>query len=68
MEIIADVDFQIPCPIDLPEKDRPVFLAALAGKADYLVTGDRTHFGKFFDQTIQGIKILLPKDYLQSLT
>jgi uncharacterized protein len=63
VQIIPDVIFQIPCPIDLPEKDRPVFIAAMAGKADYLTTGDRSHFGKYFGQTIQGTKIRRPKDY-----
>ena len=68
VQIIPDVDLQLPCPIDLPEKDRPVFMAALAGKADYLITGDRSHFGKYYGKTIQGIKIQPPKDYLSSLT
>jgi predicted nucleic acid-binding protein len=66
VEIITDVVFQIPCPMDLPEKDRPVFLAAMAGKADYLITGDRSHFGKYFGQTIKGIKIRTPKDYFSN--
>jgi hypothetical protein len=68
VQIIPDVDLQLPCPIDLPEKDRPVFMAALAGKADYLITGDRSHFGKYYGKTIQGIKIQPPKDYFLSLT
>ena len=67
VHIIPNVDFQLPCPIDLPEKDRPVFLAALACKADYLITGDRSHFGNYFGQTIQGVKIRKPKDYFSSL-
>ena len=29
----------------LPEKDRPVLLAAIALRCDALVTGDKTHFG-----------------------
>jgi uncharacterized protein len=66
VQIIPDVVFQIPCPIDLPEKDRPVFLSAMVGKADYLITGDRSHFGKYFGQIIQGIKIRRPKDYFSN--
>lgn len=66
VQIIPDVVFQMPCPIDLPEKDRPVFLAAMAGKADYLITGDRSHFGKYFGRTIRGIKIRRPKDYFSN--
>ena len=66
VQIIPDVVFQMPCPIDLPEKDRPVFLAAMAGKADYLITGDRSHFGKYFGRTLRGIKIRRPKDYFSN--
>ncbi len=39
---------EIPCPLDLPEKDRPVLLAAISVRADYLLTGDTLHFGKHF--------------------
>jgi uncharacterized protein len=67
VQIIPDVDFQILCPIDLPEKDRPVFLSTLADKADYLITGDRSPFGNYFAQTLQGVKIRTPKDYFTNL-
>src|ERR1700674_4870906 len=32
----------------VPEKDRPVVVAAIRLKCDALVTGDRTHFGAFY--------------------
>ena len=35
----------------LPEKDRPVLLAAIALQCDALVTGDRTDFGSGFGKT-----------------
>ena len=38
--------------------------AAVSIKADYLLTGDTTHFGKYFGQTVRGIKIPLPRGYL----
>jgi len=41
IEIVPDVDPTIPCPIELPEKDRPVLLAAISIKANYLLTGER---------------------------
>lgn len=44
--------------IELVEKDRPILGSALAGKCDYLVTGDRRHFGHLYGQTIQGVKIV----------
>jgi len=64
VQLVPDVDPSIPCPIELPEKDRPVLLAAISIKANYLLTGDRIHFGKYFGRTVRGIKICLPRDYL----
>jgi len=63
VQIVSEVDPLIPCPIDLPEKDRPVLLAAISIKANYLLTGDALHFGKYFGQTIHGVKICCPGDY-----
>ena len=64
VEIVSEVDPGIHCPIDLPGKDKPVLMSAISAKADYLVTGDQTHFGKYFGQTIMGVKICLPRDYI----
>jgi hypothetical protein len=58
------VDPHIPCPIDLPEKDRPVFMAAISIQANYFLTGDIPHFGEYFEKTVSGVKILRPRDYL----
>jgi predicted nucleic acid-binding protein len=63
-QLVPDIDPNIPCPIELPEKDRPVLLAAISIKADYLLTGDRMHFGKYFGETVRGIRICPPRDYL----
>jgi len=63
VQIVPEVDPGIPCPIELPDKDQPVMLAALSIKADYLITGDATHFGKYFGKTITGVKICRPRDY-----
>jgi predicted nucleic acid-binding protein len=63
-KVVFEVDPTLPCLIDLPEKDRPVLMAAILIKADYLITGDSTHFGKYFGQTINGVKICRPRYYL----
>lgn len=60
IEIVATVDATIPCPIDLTEKDRPVLLTAISAKADYLLTGDLLHFGRYFGKTISGVRISPP--------
>ena len=64
LRLVPEVDPRIPCPLELPEKDRPVFLAAISAKANYLITGDMLHFGKYFGQTIHGVKICRIRDYL----
>jgi hypothetical protein len=51
--------------VQLPEKDRPILLAALAGQATHLLTGDAKHFGPYFGQNVAGIFILRPSVYLQ---
>ena len=38
------------CPVRLPEKDQPIFLAALAGKATHLLTGDWKDFGAMMEK------------------
>ena len=38
-------DQEIPCPAGLAEKDRPIFRAARACRADVLLTGDLRDFG-----------------------
>lgn len=42
------------------EKDRPVVAAAAALGCDSLVTGDRTHFGRFYGQSVAGAKVHSP--------
>ena len=50
---------------DMPEKDRPILLAAMAADAGVLLTGDRTHFGRWYGKTIGGIRVQRPADYLK---
>jgi predicted nucleic acid-binding protein len=66
VQIVPEVDPHIPCPIDLPEKDRPVLLAAISIKAGYFLTGDMIHFGKYFGKTVGGVKICRPRQYFAS--
>lgn len=44
----------------LPEKDRPVLLAAIALRCDALVTGDKTHFGAGYGQHFEGVTLYSP--------
>jgi hypothetical protein len=51
----------------LVEKDRPVLQAAIAGKCDYLVTGDQTHFGHLYGSVVAGVEIHSPRSIAELL-
>ncbi|MGE0031488.1 MAG: putative toxin-antitoxin system toxin component, PIN family [Steroidobacteraceae bacterium] len=52
--------------ISLPEKDQPIYVAALACRATHLLTGDRQHFGRHMNrpQATGGIVIQSVAEYL----
>lgn len=56
----------LPTEVELPEKDRPILMAAINAKATHLLTGGVTHFGKLFGKKVSGVTILLPGDYLRN--
>lgn len=66
VEVVKEIDQTLPCPIELPDKDKPVLMAAISAKADYLITGDVTHFGRYFGRTVMGVKIGMARDYILS--
>ena len=43
---------------DLGANDAPVLAAAVVGRADFLVTGDRTHFDGLFGREFGGVTVL----------
>ena len=53
-------------PASLPEKDRPIFQAALAAGATHLLTGDLMHFGALMNQPDDtcGVLIQTVADFL----
>ncbi len=65
VQVVLEADPALPCPIDLPDKDRPVLMAAITAKADYFITGDIKHFENHFGKKVIGIKICMARDYLQ---
>ena len=54
--------------VELPDKDRPVLLAAIGAGATHLLTGDFRHFGPYYGERIEGVLILSPGDYLSLRT
>jgi len=55
----------LPESVRLAEKDRPILAAAIHSLSNYLITGDRTHFGDFYGKSIQGVLIVPPADYFR---
>lgn len=51
----------------LPDKDRPVLMAAMALKCDVLVTGDRTHFGPGYGKVFDGVTIYAPAQLARAI-
>jgi len=62
---LFDATEVIPGEISLPERDRPILLAAFAACASHLITGDVRHFGHYFGKSVRGILILTPAEYLK---
>jgi len=47
--------------VELDEKDRPVLAAAIRLECEALLTGDSTHFGHLYGQTILGVTVHSPR-------
>jgi predicted nucleic acid-binding protein len=48
----------------LPIKDIPVLAGAVQAEADFLVSGDKKHFGPLFGSTVCGVRIIAPTELL----
>jgi len=57
------------CPVDLPEKDRPILEAAIQCKATHLLTGDIKDFGSYMNKPEQSGGVIIQKvaDFLVGL-
>jgi predicted nucleic acid-binding protein len=58
-------DLKLPASVRLDAKDRPILLAAVHGKADFLLTGDSRHFGHLYGRRIEGVMVLRPAQYFE---
>ena len=59
----ADLGF-VPQSIQMVEKDRPILAAAIAASVDYLITGDKSHFGHLYGSRVSGVYVISPADFL----
>jgi predicted nucleic acid-binding protein len=51
----------------IAEKDIPVLISAIRSRADFLVTGDKQHFGKMKDLDKYPIHIVTPSELMDSI-
>jgi predicted nucleic acid-binding protein len=51
----------------ITDKDIPVLLSAIKGKADFLLTGDRRHFEKLKGVEKYQVKIITPSEFIDSI-
>ncbi len=61
----APRSLKLPANIHLDQKDQPILLAAIHGKADYLMTGDARHFAHLYGKRIKGVLVLRPAQYFE---
>jgi len=61
----APQSFKLPATIRLDQKDQPILLAAIHGKADYLLTGDARHFAHLYGKRIKGVLVLRPAQFFE---
>ncbi len=58
LEIVPSMVFSLP--VTLAEKDVPLLCAAIRGRCDLFVTGDRRDFGALMGRTIPGVRVVSP--------
>ena len=58
VEIVPSMIF--PLTVTLAEKDVPLLCAAIRGRCELFVTGDRRDFGALMGKTVQGVRIVSP--------
>jgi predicted nucleic acid-binding protein len=61
----APQTLKLPKNLRLDPKDQPILLAAIHGKADYLLTGDAKHFDHLYEKRIESVLILRPAQYFE---
>ncbi len=51
----------------IADKDAPVLVSAIKGRADFLVTGDKKHFEKARKSSSHPFRIVSPSEFLEAL-
>lgn len=61
----APQGLKLPDTMRLDPKDQPILLAAIHGRADYLLTGDAKDFEHLYGKRIEGVLVLRPAQYFE---
>ncbi len=51
----------------IAEKDIPVLISAIRSKVDFLVTGDKQHFGKMKELAKYPFHVVTPSEFIDSI-
>lgn len=63
--VVPDVvGAELPTDVALPEKDRPILLAAMRAGATHLLTGDRRYFGPLYGCRVGDVTVMRPAEFL----
>lgn len=54
----APLSIELQATANLPQKDQPILAAAIACRADYLVTGDKRDFGHLYGREVGGVRLV----------
>ena len=64
-ETVSDADVRfVPAYAAVVAKDQPILAAAIAASVDFLVTGDKNHFGHLYGTAVSGVTVLSPANFL----
>ena len=53
--------------VPLAGKDQPILCGAIAGEADFLLTGDKKDFGHLFGKTVSGVRVVTVQLLIEEL-
>lgn len=55
------------CPVEIVAKDRPILATSIAARAEILLTGDKRDFGHLFGRRVEGVLVMTPRMFLETL-
>ena len=64
--VVSSVRFALP--VELAEKDVPVLCTAIRAGCQALATGDKRHFGRYYGQNVEGVRVVSLLQLAEMLT